>query len=90
MVIQYSPVGFETHISMPPSSILSGSGIIDDGAGTLRGDVTARLLDKSFQEFDYNLSGQDSKSSSISSQGPVTGALSLKATVIDHTNNKGI
>ena len=75
---------------MPPSSILSGSGIIDDGAGTLRGDVTARLLDKSFQEFEYNLSGRDYKSSSISSQGPVTGALSLKATVIDPTNNKGI
>ena len=90
MVIQYSPVGFETHISMPPSSILSGSGIIDDGAGTLRGEVTARLLDNSFQEFGYNLSGLDSKSPSISSQGPVTGALSLKATAIDHTNNKGI
>ena len=86
-MIPYSPVGFETHITMPPSSILGGSGIIDDGAGTLTGDVTARLLDNSYKGFGYDVG---SKTQTLSSQGPVTGLLSLKATVIEHGKNKGI
>ena len=89
-VIPYSPVGFETHITMPPSSILGGSGIIDDGAGTINGDVTARLLDSSYKEFGYNVGEDGSKAQTLSSQGPVTGALSLNATVIEHGKNKGI
>ena len=75
---------------MPPSSILGGSGIIDDGAGTLTGEVTARLLDNSYKDFGYDVGEDVSITQTLSSQGPVTGLLSLKATVIEHGKNKGI
>ena len=91
-VIPYSPVGFETHITMPFSSILTGSGIIDDGAGTLTGEVTGYLIDTTF---DPSVSGigstqDDFAVHSLSSQGPVIGSLSLKAIVIDYTTNGGM
>ena len=90
IVVPYSPVGFETQVSIPPSSIIGGSGIIDDGSGTLTGEVTAHLLDSSRTELRGQQGVKHSEAQSFSSQGPVTGALSLKATVIDHVKNKGI
>ena len=91
MVVQYSPVGFEAAISMPYSSTLISSGLIDDGGGELTGEVTGYLLDSSKLPSDASLSSDSdhSKMHSLSSQGPVAGSLSLRAIVVDHEINKG-
>ena len=91
MVVQYSPVGFEAAISMPYSSTLVSSGLIDDGGGELTGEVTGYLLDSSNRPSDTSLTSNSdhSKVHSLSSQGPVTGSLSLRAIVVDHEINKG-
>ena len=83
-VIRYSPIGFEAHISMPSSSILVSSGIIDDGGGTLEGGVTAYLLDTSLKSIEsYQIN-------SVSSQAPVVGSLILRAVVLDSLENGGM
>ena len=84
-VIQYSPVGFEAHISMPSSTIMVGSGIIDDGGGELEGEVTAYLLDTSLKSSLENVQGRSS-----SSQAPVIGSLMLRAVVLDSLNDGGM
>ena len=91
MVVQYSPVGFEAAISMPYSSTLVSSGLIDDGGGELKGEVTGYLLDSSKRPSDTSsISDSDHlKVHSLSSQGPITGSLSLRAIVVDHKINKG-
>ena len=91
MVVQYSPVGFEAAISMPYSSTLVSSGLIDDRGGELTGEVTGYLLDSSKRPSDTSLSSNvdHSKMHFLSSQGPVTGSLSMRAIVVDHESNKG-